>query len=82
MILPDGNRERSWRVLVAIKPDGVRALMRDRRWSEKDLAAALGVHHSQVNRVLNGKRRPGAKFIAGMLRLGVPFEAVFRYEEA
>lgn len=66
---------------IAIRVDRVRALMADRHWSEKDLAAALGVDHSQVNRVLNGKRRPGAKFIAGMLRLGVPFEAVFRYEE-
>jgi transcriptional regulator with XRE-family HTH domain len=56
--------------------------MADRHWSEKELAAALGVNHSQVNRVLNGKRRPGAKFIAGMLQLGVPFEAVFRYEES
>ncbi len=81
MLVPNGNLERIPHVTVTIRADRVRALMADRHWSEKELAVALGVNHSQVNRVLNGKRRPGAKFIAGMLRLGVPFETVFRYEE-
>jgi transcriptional regulator with XRE-family HTH domain len=66
--------------MVAIRPERVRALMAERHWSEKDLARAIGVNHSQVNRVLNGRRRPGAKFIAGMLSLGVAFDEVFCYD--
>jgi transcriptional regulator with XRE-family HTH domain len=65
---------------VAVRPERVRALMAARHWSEKDLAEAIGVNHSQVNRVLNGRRRPGAKFIAGMLSLGISFDEVFYYD--
>ncbi|BDH60091.1 hypothetical protein MTP04_02210 [Lysinibacillus sp. PLM2] len=50
--------------------------------SESEFAKTIGVAHSTVNRVLNGKRNPGGKFIAGIL-LNYPdltFEKVFTYE--
>jgi transcriptional regulator with XRE-family HTH domain len=31
------------------------------------LGARIGVHHSQVSRVLSGKSEPGNRFIAGIL---------------
>jgi transcriptional regulator with XRE-family HTH domain len=49
--------------------------------SEREFAKAIGVAHSTVNRVLNGKRNPGSKFIAGVLRNfpDLAFEQVFSY---
>ncbi|MGN7479007.1 helix-turn-helix transcriptional regulator [Solibacillus silvestris] len=35
--------------------------------SEAEFAKNIGVAHSTVNRVLNGKRNPGGKFISGVL---------------
>ena len=35
--------------------------------SEAEFARKIGVAHSTVNRVLNGKRNPGGKFISGVL---------------
>lgn len=35
--------------------------------SEAEFAKKIGVAHSTVNRVLNGKRNPGGKFISGVL---------------
>ena len=49
--------------------------------SESDFAKTIGVAHSTVNRVLNGKRNPGGKFIAGVLDSypDLTFEQVFTY---
>lgn len=47
--------------------------------SESEFATIIGVAHSTVNRVLNGKRNPGGKFIAGVLNEfpDLKFEQVF-----
>lgn len=31
------------------------------------IGARIGVHHSQVSRVLNGNRDPGIRFVAGLI---------------
>ncbi|MCY0909954.1 helix-turn-helix transcriptional regulator [Sulfobacillus sp. hq2] len=51
--------------------------MEQRGWSERDLAAHMDLAYSYVNRVLGGKRQPGAKFIAGVLLLGMTLEEAF-----
>lgn len=50
--------------------------------SEREFAKAIGVSHSTVNRVINGKRNPGSKFIAGVLRNfpDLAFEQVFSFD--
>lgn len=35
--------------------------------SEAEFASKIGVAHSTVNRVLNGKRNAGGKFISGLM---------------
>lgn len=47
--------------------------------SEAEFASKIGVAHSTVNRVLNGKRNPGGKFISGVLNEfpDLKFEMVF-----
>jgi transcriptional regulator with XRE-family HTH domain len=49
--------------------------------SESQFAEKIGVAHSTVNRILNGKRNPGSKFIAGVLKnfSDLSFEQVFSY---
>lgn len=50
--------------------------------SEAEFAKKIGVAHSTVNRVLNGKRNPGGKFISGVLKEfpELTFEKVFIFK--
>jgi len=57
--------------------DKVRAFMAYKDWSEYELAKAMKVSYSFINRVMNGKRKPGPKFIAGLIRAGMDPESVF-----
>ncbi|WP_044649217.1 helix-turn-helix domain-containing protein [Paenibacillus terrae] len=41
--------------------------MKEKGWSEADLAEKIGVSKVQVYRVLRGQREPGNEFIAGLL---------------
>jgi plasmid maintenance system antidote protein VapI len=50
--------------------------MAERDWSERDLAAHMGVAYSYVNRVLNGKRHVGARAIAGFLQVGLEWHDI------
>ena len=52
---------------VAIDLDFVNSLMKVKGLSESEFAQVIGVSHSMVNRVMNGKRNGGNKFIAGVL---------------
>lgn len=55
--------------------------LKERNLSESQFAEKIGVAHSTVNRILNGRRNPGSKFIAGVLKnfTDVSFEMVFNY---
>jgi transcriptional regulator with XRE-family HTH domain len=59
-----------------------RRLIEENGWSERELAIHMGVAYSYVNRVLSGKRQPGAKFIAGALMLGLTMEDAFIVDPA
>ena len=52
---------------VTLNVDVLRNFLKENEISEADFAARIGVAHSTVNRVLNGKRNPGGKFISGVL---------------
>lgn len=41
-------------------------------------AKALEMDHAVLTRLRAGKSRPGPKFIARTLSLGIPYDAVFR----
>ncbi len=58
----------------------LRRFMEQRGWSERDLAEHMDLAYSYVNRVLGGKRRPGAKFVAGTMLLGLKMEEIFSVE--
>ncbi|MCY0886062.1 MAG: helix-turn-helix transcriptional regulator [Firmicutes bacterium] len=62
---------------VLARIDVIRAFMRERQWGERELAQHMGLAHSYVNRVLARKRRPGPKFIAGIIRLGLTWDEAF-----
>ena len=55
-------------------------IMTARDWDQRALAAATGVHASQINRLLNGRRQPGPHFIAGLMAAGIPLERVISVE--
>ncbi len=59
----------------------MRRVMEQHGWSERELAMHMDLAYSYVNRVLGGKRRPGAKFVAGTLLLGLDIEEVFIIEK-
>ncbi|MFZ5633047.1 MAG: helix-turn-helix domain-containing protein [Bacillota bacterium] len=48
--------------------------------SLREAAKAMGINHSYLSKVLNGKREPGRKFIDGILAAfkGVKFEEIFK----
>ncbi|OLZ09845.1 helix-turn-helix domain-containing protein [Sulfobacillus thermosulfidooxidans] len=66
---------------LVVNVAALRRFMEQRGWSERDLAEHMDLAYSYVNRVLGGKRRPGAKFIAGTLLLGLSMEEVFTIEK-
>ena len=52
---------------VTVDVEFITSLMKVKNLTESEFAASIGVSHSMVNRVLNGKRGAGNKFIAGVL---------------
>lgn len=67
---------------IFVKTDFLRKYLFENNLSESQFAQIIGVAHSTVNRVLNGKRNPGSKFIAGVLKnfSDLNFDTVFAYE--
>jgi transcriptional regulator with XRE-family HTH domain len=67
---------------ILVKADFLRSYLKENELSESKFAETIGVAHSTVNRILNGKRNPGSKFIAGVLKnfSDLSFEQVFSYE--
>lgn len=68
---------------IKVNTNFLRKYLVENNLSESDFAKTIGVAHSTVNRVLNGKRNPGGKFIAGVLKNcpDLSFEKVFIYHE-
>jgi len=66
---------------VKVKVDFLDAYLKENNLTESEFAKIIGVAHSTVNRVLNGKRNPGGKFITGVLSnfSDLKFEQVFTY---
>jgi transcriptional regulator with XRE-family HTH domain len=54
---------------VRVNIQFLKIYIKERGLSEKEFAELIGVDHSTVNRVLNGKRNPGNKFIAASLEI-------------
>lgn len=48
--------------------DFLNSLMKVKGLSESEFAQTIGVSHSMVNRVMNGKRGAGSKFVSGVLQ--------------
>lgn len=52
---------------VVIDVEFLNSLMKVKGLTESEFAQTIGVSHSMVNRVMNGKRGAGNKFIFGIL---------------
>lgn len=52
---------------VTVDVELLNSLMKVKGLTESEFAQSIGVSHSTVNRVLNGKRGAGSKFIIGVL---------------
>jgi transcriptional regulator with XRE-family HTH domain len=67
---------------IIVRTEFLRKYLVENKLSESQFAETIGVAHSTVNRVLNGKRNPGSKFIAGVLKnfKDLSFDTVFSYE--
>lgn len=68
---------------IIVRTVVIRKYLTEHNLSEAQFAEKIGVSHSFFNRVLNGKRNPGSKFIAGVLKNfpDLSFEQVFSYNE-
>ncbi|MGG3480614.1 helix-turn-helix transcriptional regulator [Peribacillus frigoritolerans] len=67
--------------VILVKTEFLRSYLNDRKLSERQFAELIGVAHSTVNRILNGKRNPGGKFVSGVLQnfSDLSFDQVFSY---
>lgn len=67
---------------IVVKAAFLKKYLNDNDLSESKFAEMIGVAHSTVNRIFNGKRNPGSKFIAGVLKNfnDLNFDDVFTYE--
>ncbi len=64
---------------IQVNVEFLKNYIKEKGLSESELAISIGVAHSTVNRVLNGKRNAGGKFITGVLNTfpELAFEQVF-----
>ncbi len=67
---------------ILVKTEFLRSYLKEKQLTESQFAETIGVAHSTVNRILNGKRNPGSKFIAGVLKnfSDLNFDLVFSYD--
>lgn len=64
---------------ITVKSNFLREFLAQKNISDGQFAEMIGVANSTVNRIMNGKRNPGSKFISGVLTSfpGLTFEQVF-----
>jgi len=62
-----------------INLERLKEYMKEKNISEVKLAKLIGVSYPTVYRVFKGERKPGAKFIAGLLNsnLGLDYNEIF-----
>ena len=67
---------------IIVKTEFLRNYLIKNNLTESQFAEIIGVAHSTVNRIFNGKRNPGSKFIAGVLKnfSDLSFDAAFTYD--
>lgn len=67
---------------IFLNNDVLKKYLEKNNISEAKFADKIGVAHSTVNRVLNGKRNPGGKFISGVLTeyKDLTFDKVFIFQ--
>ena len=65
--------------MIKLNIEKLRAYMKIKGWSERELALKMGLSPSTVNRVLRGEREPGSKFIDRVLLIcqGLAFYDLF-----
>lgn len=68
--------------VILVRTEFLQGYLDEHDLSERQFAEIIGVAHSTVNRVLNGKRNPGSKFISGVLGNlnDLSFDQVFSYD--
>ncbi|WP_088051860.1 helix-turn-helix transcriptional regulator [Virgibacillus dakarensis] len=67
--------------VILVKLEFLQPYLKDKDISQSQFADAVGVTQSTVNRVMNGKRNPGGKFVSGVLQSfnDLSFDEVFTY---
>lgn len=65
--------------MLGLKVDNFRQIQKDNNFDDAAIAKYIGVSHSTVWRILNGKMQPGADFISAILVAfpDVKFEDLF-----
>jgi len=68
MLVPYRQYSIKKRLLMTPNKDFIRKLVKERSWSDSELARQMGVSRSEVNRFLHGERCCGKKLISGLLK--------------
>ncbi len=55
----------------------VKMFMKKEKYSETELSKVMGISYSYLFRVLRGDRKPGAKFIEGLIKAGMEPNDIF-----
>jgi|LSQX01.2.fsa_nt_gb transcriptional regulator with XRE-family HTH domain len=63
--------------MTTINLKNVKTFMGRESYSEIELSKAMGISYSYLFRVLRGDRKPGAKFIEGLLKAGMEPNEIF-----
>jgi len=69
---------------ILVKVNFLKTYLANRGISQYQFAKEVGVTKSTVNRIMNGKRNPGGKFVTGVLQgfNDLSFDEVFSYNES
>jgi transcriptional regulator with XRE-family HTH domain len=62
----------------AVNLEYVRFFMENNGLTELELAKQMGVSYSYLFRVMRGKRKPGGKFIEGLIKAGMKPDKIFK----
>lgn len=70
--------------VIKVNVKFLREFLNRKGLTEEQFAHSIGVSHSTVNRIMNGKRNPGSKFVIGVLNSyrDLTFDQVFIYNES